>query len=48
MEKAIEVVKGMIFKLADQCEEYSLESNYTETMDKIEVLEDVIKKLGGN
>jgi hypothetical protein len=45
MKNAIEIVREMIKELEDKCEEYSLESNYTETRDKIDVLDKVIKRL---
>jgi hypothetical protein len=47
MKNAIEIVREMIKELEDKCEEYSLESNYSETRDKIDVLDEVIKKLEG-
>ena len=46
MENAIEIVEKMIKELLEQCDrKYYIDSNYTETHDKIAVLDDVIKKL---
>jgi hypothetical protein len=47
MKDVIEIIKEMIEELRDQCEEYELESNYSEMQDKIDTLYEVIKRLEG-